>query len=365
MEKKDRLITIAIHTYTKALILKSLLESEGIAVVINNVNLIQPVVSSGVRVRIHEKDLPKALKIIERMSEAEVADVIENSKPKILIPIDFTDYSRKACQVGFDFAQQLGAKVIFLHSYVAMSYTVAMMPFSDDDIIDDGYAEEDASKKMADFEKSIKNDIAKGILPRVKFECKVEEGVPEEAIIECAEREHVALIVMGTRGKGKKEADFMGSVTAEVLDACKFPVFTVPEGMEPKKVDEIKNVVFLSNLIQQDLISLDDFARLFVKKQLNITIIPVEEQKQDEKMERYMKQLLQYCHAHYGDYKFKVEQLAESKLVTDFDTYIAENQVDLIFIPNKKRNIFARLYSPSVAHRIVFHSDVPLLVAPV
>ena len=50
MDKKDRLITVAIHTYAKALILKSLLENEGIPVVINNVNLIQPVVSSGVRV---------------------------------------------------------------------------------------------------------------------------------------------------------------------------------------------------------------------------------------------------------------------------------------------------------------------------
>ena len=57
MEKNDKLITVAIHTYAKALILKTMLENEGIQVVINNVNLIQPVVSAGVRVRIKEKDL--------------------------------------------------------------------------------------------------------------------------------------------------------------------------------------------------------------------------------------------------------------------------------------------------------------------
>ena len=364
MDKKDRLITIAIHTYAKALILKSLLESEGIEVVINNVNLIQPVVSSGVRVRINEKDLPQALKIIERMSEAEAAEAVEDSKPKILIPVDFSEYARKACQVGFDFAHQMGGRVILLHSYVAMSYTAAMMPFSGDEI-DDGYAEEEASKKMTEFEKLISDDIAKGVLPRVKFTCKVEEGVPEEAIITCAERENVTLIVMGTRGKGKKESDFMGSITAEVLDAGKYPVFTVPEGMETKQVKDIKNIVFLSNLIQQDLISLDDFARLFAGQKMNITIIPVVEQKKDEKTARFMEQLLQYCHAHYGDYKFSVEHLEESKFAKDFYAYVKDKQVDLIFIPNKKRNIFARLYSPSVAHRIVFHTDVPLLVAPV
>ena len=61
--KKDRLITLAIHTYPKALILKGVLESQGIAVVIQNVNLLKPVISPGVRVRINEKDLPHALEI--------------------------------------------------------------------------------------------------------------------------------------------------------------------------------------------------------------------------------------------------------------------------------------------------------------
>ena len=61
----DRLITIAIHTYERALELKSLLESEGIEAVLQNVNLSSPIISSGVRVRIKEHDLPAALRIIE------------------------------------------------------------------------------------------------------------------------------------------------------------------------------------------------------------------------------------------------------------------------------------------------------------
>ena len=65
--KKDRLITLAIHTYPKALILKGVLESQGIAVVIQNVNLLKPVISPGVRVRINEKDLPHALEILETL----------------------------------------------------------------------------------------------------------------------------------------------------------------------------------------------------------------------------------------------------------------------------------------------------------
>ena len=120
MEKNDKLITVAIHTYAKALILKTMLENEGIQVVINNVNLIQPVVSAGVRVRIKEKDLPLALKLIEQMSEDDIEKHDEVSKPIVLIPIDFSDYSRKACQIGFDFAKQMSGRVLLLHSYEGM-----------------------------------------------------------------------------------------------------------------------------------------------------------------------------------------------------------------------------------------------------
>ena len=67
MEKQ--LVTLAIHTYEKAQILKTLLEAEGIEAYIHNVNQIQPVISAGVRVRINEKDLPHALRIIEDRRE--------------------------------------------------------------------------------------------------------------------------------------------------------------------------------------------------------------------------------------------------------------------------------------------------------
>ena len=62
---EDKLVTLAILTYAKAQILKNVLENEGIETYIHNVNQIQPVGSSGVRVRIKESDLPHALKITE------------------------------------------------------------------------------------------------------------------------------------------------------------------------------------------------------------------------------------------------------------------------------------------------------------
>ncbi|UKI46770.1 MAG: DUF2007 domain-containing protein [Phocaeicola vulgatus] len=65
---EEKLVTLAIHTFEKAQMLKMILESEGIEVYIHNVNQIQPVISAGVRVRIKESDLPRALQVIEENS---------------------------------------------------------------------------------------------------------------------------------------------------------------------------------------------------------------------------------------------------------------------------------------------------------
>ena len=124
---EEKLVTLAILTYSKAQILKTVLEAEGIETLIHNVNLVEPVISSGVRVRIKESDLPHALQIVESASWlSEEVDALGNTEKKrgdhILIPIDFSEYSLKVCHFGFDLAKKLNAEVVFLHVYFAPIY---------------------------------------------------------------------------------------------------------------------------------------------------------------------------------------------------------------------------------------------------
>ncbi len=119
MATQSRLITVAIHTYDKAQALKSLLESEGIDVTLNNVNLESPVVSSGIRVRIYESDLPLALRIIE---SHEILALPENKTEgrshTILVPVDFSDYSFEAAKVAADLAFRHKADIELLYAYI-------------------------------------------------------------------------------------------------------------------------------------------------------------------------------------------------------------------------------------------------------
>ena len=45
-----------------------------------------------------------------------------------------------------------------------------------------------------------------------------------------------------------------------------------------------------------------------------------------------------------------------------FDKFIHENNIDIISLTTHKRNIFARLFNPSIARKMVFHTETPMLV---
>ena len=119
MKNKDDLVTVAIHTYDKAHILKSILESEGIPAVIHGIRMIDPVVPGSVRVRIRESDLPEALRIIEQVDFTYDVNREEEREParEILVPIDFSDYSFTACEFGFRLAHDLECDVKLMHAF--------------------------------------------------------------------------------------------------------------------------------------------------------------------------------------------------------------------------------------------------------
>lgn len=370
---EERLITVAIHTYEKAIMLKTLLESEGIDVALQNVNLLQPVVSSGVRVRIKERDLPLALRIIEN-AEIFTSPIEQRTAKKVasaLVPTDFSDYSSRAASIGFEIAHKLKADVVFLHSYIDPFRTGNLQltdAFSYDSIDDEEQArvESEVNGLMHDFTNKVRDKIKNGDIPPVKFSSIIAEGVPEETIIEYTRTNPTSIIVMGTRGRGKKEKEMIGSVTAEVLDSCRIPAFTVPESTTLMSVKSIKDIIFFSNLEQEDILALDTFYRLFPAATFNVTIVHIPGKKErNNTHDKAITSLLTYCREHYKQYTFEVKEVKLQSIVDDFNAISAQQPINLIVVPNKKKNIFARLFNPSLAHKLLFHADIPMMVIPV
>ncbi|MDR2913549.1 MAG: universal stress protein [Tannerella sp.] len=365
---EDKLVTLAIHTYEKAQILKTILESEGIEVFIHNVNLIQPVVSAGVRVRIKESDLPHALRVIEAtqfFKEDEESSVDDNVK-KILIPVDFSDYSMRACEIGFEYASRIGAEVMLLHAYY-----IALMPSSllylgvGQDAFDDESVRIAYDRMQADLKNmisAIDHKVSSGELPEVKYNYIIREGIPEDEIIAYAKEYRPTFIIMGTRGKSRKNLDLIGSVTAEIIERTKVPLLAVPEDIT---FDNLKdaNIAFATSFNEQDLVAFDQFMKLMNSYTPQVHLFNISTSK-NEWDEIRLTGTREYLNKHYPDINIDFTVLDSGELLDAVEKFVQEKQIDIITLTTYRRSMITRIFNPSIARRMLFHTNTALLVIP-
>ncbi|MBD5356666.1 MAG: universal stress protein [Bacteroides sp.] len=377
---EEKYLTLAIHTYERAIALKRILESHKINVRFEKLYLSNSNIASGIRVVIKENDLPLALKVMESSENyipINEAYTEQGSDGVTLIPVDFSPNSMLACKVGFDIAKRLGLKPLILHAYA--SPILYNAPIMGDSI--DGSLSFDVSEEMAELQagvdmrkesgvmmdklsKKICEAQAKGELPDIKFSTESREGIPEEVIKDFCNCTPPVVVVMATRGKDKRDEALIGSVTAEVLDSCRVPVFVVPENCQMTSVEAVKRVVYFCNLDRQDILSVDSLMRMFDYPQAYITLVPVNERAGTDIRER-VDSLRDFFNKSFPDSHFTAEVFPMKTLQEDFANYVEQAHIEMLIVPNKKRNIFQRLFKPGFAHRLLFERDMPMLALPV
>lgn len=75
--------------------------------------------------------------------------------------------------------------------------------------------------------------------------------------------------------------------------------------------------------------------------------------------------LSDYCRDNFKRYHFVTIPLQENNYDSEFDNLNKKYGFDLIVIPNHRRNAFSRLFNPGLAHKLLMHTDIPMLVIPV
>lgn len=376
----DNYITLAIHTSDHALALKKLLEAHNIEVKLQNYVATGAPIAMAVRVMIHEKDLPLALKVtesLEHISTLNLNSILSGHKGELLIPVDFNDYCICACKAGFDLASYLNLQPVLLHAYSTPIFTPSFsLDESSSQGINDSLDEEfeevilskdlqkQGKRKMKELVDLLQREQKEGKLPNIEFKAITEDGVAEDVIKEYCRVSTPSLVVMVTRGKDKKGEQLIGSVTAEVLDDCRVPILSIPENCNFTQINKWSEVIFFCNLDQHDLICMDTFMRMFEYPDVTITLIPITE-KQDKNLKLKLLNLKEYFSKNYPTSHFITAILPQKTFMADFNNYESQRGTELIVVPNRKKNAFMRFFNPGMAHRLLFERDLPLLALPI
>ena len=133
---------------------------------------------------------------------------------KILVPVDFSDCSRKALRYAIPFARQFDARLILLH--VVQPYPRApQMSTVDAELI------QPATDELQTLRRTVEKEVRSETVLRV--------GNPHVEIIEAAEELGIDLIILSTHGRTGLAHVFLGSTAERVVRHAGCPVLIVRE----------------------------------------------------------------------------------------------------------------------------------------
>jgi universal stress protein A len=169
-----------------------------------------------VLLELHRRD-ERMLDAASALAERETSSF---SLKKVLVPIDFSECSKKALRYAVPLAKQHGAEISLL--YVVPPHYQAVENYG----LDYAKLEEDlrvgGQKQLAEWAaKEVRGEVSADTLVRI--------GPPAEEIIAVAKKGLSDLIVISTHGHTGLRHVFMGSVAEKVVRHAPCPVLVVRE----------------------------------------------------------------------------------------------------------------------------------------
>ena len=361
----EKLITLASLPYSKAEILRSLLEVEGIECFLENVDFLQDAIDTGVRIRIFEKDARVAFPILEKML-GNASGNISKRENYVLVPIDFSDYSLKAALVGFDIAEKLEAKMVLYHSSPRPEFLT--IPYSDVIVYDSALflnyemTEKQTNQKFEAFLAKLTAVVDPKRWKKSKPEYIVKLGEADDDILSYIQIHPPKMVVMGIRGGDAQIDDLIGSTTAAVIFNTKVPVLTIPESASENWLENFNTVVYATNFEEHDFIALDKLLKLVKPFECKVICLHVNQGNNAELDEAMLEGMREALCEKYPYAAFDCKLINNNQLTESIDRFIQENKIDVLALTTHRRNLLTRFFNPSIARKLVLHTQTPILV---
>ncbi|WP_109097281.1 universal stress protein [Aquimarina sp. AU58] len=273
---------------------------------------------------------------------------------KILVPVDFSEYSEYALQVAALLAKQQNAEIIVLH----------MLGLSEAVLIKNETQEaNEAMYYMKLAEKRFNTFLDKEYLKGIKITETVQNYKIFSEINEVAHENEADLIVMGSHGvSGLREEVFIGSNTEKVVRTSDIPVLVIKN---PVDNFALKEIVFACDFKIENIKAYHNAMKLFNALDANIHLLyvnlPGEQFRSSDQIEERVKEFLFKADSGNLDMYDKVTYFNDYSVESGVFNYSKKINADIIAIPTHGRRGLAHFFNGSIGEDIANHANKPVI----
>lgn len=282
---------------------------------------------------------------------------------KIILATDFSNENNILYPYAIDLLKGAGGEIIIFHAFMDPFFVGnSSYPGSidTDTFFNHGLIVEMENRASQSIQaakeritKAIQDDDIKGITVR----SVLKGGNPEMELISLAETENPDLILMGTRGKGKK--DFLeGSLAKSIMTKINVPMLSIPEGYQWRKSTD---VLYATNFGKYEVLTINRVLRILKPYKPTIHVLHLLVDQDAKKAATLMDELEQTFSGQEisGVIRFDIVQTSDAREA--LKVFCEQQNISMASFIAHRRSLMDYIFRDKVVKEDFFNLKIPML----
>jgi nucleotide-binding universal stress UspA family protein len=281
----------------------------------------------------------------------------------ILIPVDFSEGSLHSCKYAMKLADNQKVTFHLFHIYndQVMVPDSGLPEAMDTDVFFNSdivlALKEQAEQQLAEIERQVKK-LIKASGQNISVTSSLQGGDPRWEIAETCKEMGPDLVIMGTRGIGKK-GFLEGSMAAKIMAKALVPVLAVPENYSGFR---LRNIMFPTHFNKLDIYTLQQLFTLLSHLNFKIHVCHFHLEKKNQEAGILMEELEKAFEKEKQDGKIRFSLEEATDKGEALKAFAEDNKIDLVaFLPERENPIKHLFASHRLYRKDFFKLELPML----
>lgn len=268
---------------------------------------------------------------------------------RILVPIDFSEYSVEALKVAAQIARKNNCEIILLH--------LLELPHQSTDAFGNFNSLPEIvffkNRAIEKLEGLMDSPFLKGIGVLESIELKkVDQGIIDSSI-----KNNIDLIVMGSHGTSGFKEELVGSNTEKIVRFSNIPVLVIKKGIKEFKSEKFVFASDFSKEAQKPFRKMLEFAKIFNSKLFLVTICSPSSFKMTTTTKKIMSDFI----ANFDVNEYTNHIYNDANIEKGIINFSNEVDADLIGICTHGRTGLAHFFNGSISEDLINHASKPII----